>query len=376
MKVCLVGPAYPYRGGIAHFTSLLAKEFAGSHDVHIINFKRLYPDFLFPGKTQFDESGSPLEVASERIIDSLNPFSFLAAARAIARRRPDLVVFQWWHPFFAFAYSTASFFLKRFCKTRVVFLCHNVLPHEASVFDRLLIKIGFSQADAFLVQSREDRDNLERIKRRPRVDLHPHPIYDVFKRGETTREQARERLGVEGPMLLFFGYIRPYKGLKILLEAFAGVLSRRPARLFVVGEFYEDKTPYLQLIDQLSLGGQVSLVDRYVPNEEVELYFAACDLVVLPYLSATQSGIVQIAFGFDKPVVVTAVGGLPDVVDHGETGFVVPPGCPDALAEAVIEFFEQGRAADFTGKIRIAKERFSWARCIEKLIQLGRSGRE
>jgi glycosyltransferase involved in cell wall biosynthesis len=376
MKVCLVGPAYPYRGGIAHFTSLLAKEFAGSHDVFLINFKRLYPDFLFPGKTQFDESGSPLEVVSERIIDTLNPFSFFTAARAIARQRPDLVVFQWWHPFFAFAYWTTAFLVKRFCKARVVFLCHNVLPHEASVFDRLLIKIGFAQADAFLVQSGEDRDNLERIKRRPRADLHPHPIYDVFKRGEVTREQARERLGVDGPMLLFFGYIRPYKGLRVLLEAFAGVVSNRPAGLFVVGEFYEDKAPYLQLIDRLSLGGRITLVDRYVPNEEVELYFAACDLVVLPYLSATQSGIVQIAFGFDKPVVVTAVGGLPDVVDHGETGYVVPPNNPDALAGAVIEFFEKGKAGEFSRNIQTVKERFSWARCVEKLIGLGRTGRD
>ena len=375
MKVCLVGPVYPYRGGIAHFTSLLAREFAVSHDVSIINFKRLYPNFLFPGKTQFDESGSPLEAASERLIDSLNPLSFLAAARARARRRPDLVVFQWWHPFFAFAYAAAVFFLKRFCKTRVVFLCHNVLPHEASRFDRLLIRIAFSQADAFLVQSGEDRIKLERIKRRPRAEVQAHPIYDVFRRGETTREKARQRLGVEEPMLLFFGYIRPYKGLKILLEAFAGVLPRRPARLFVVGEFYEDKDPYLGLIDRLSLSDRITLVDRYVPNEEVELYFAACDLVVLPYLSATQSGIVQIAYGFDKPVVVTAVGGLPDVVDHGKTGFIVPPNSPVALAEAVIKFFEEDKAAEFSQNIRSFKDRFSWARCVEKLIMLSRPER-
>jgi glycosyltransferase involved in cell wall biosynthesis len=374
MKVCLVGPAYPYRGGIAHFTSLLAREFAVSHDVLVINFKRLYPNILFPGKTQFDESGSPLEVASERIIDSLNPLSFYTAARTMAGRRPDLVVFQWWHPFFAFAYSTSAFLLKRFHETRRVFLCHNVLPHEASATDRLLIRIGFSQADAFLVQSEEDRANLERIKRRPRVEVHPHPIYDVFRRGEMSREQARQQLGIDGPMLLFFGYIRPYKGLPILLEAFARVLTRLPARLFIVGEFYEDKAPYLRLIERLSLNGRVTLVDRYVPNEEVELYFTACDLVVLPYLSATQSGIVQIAYGFDKPVVVTAVGGLPDVVDHGRTGMVVPPGDPKALAEAVVEFFEGDKAAEYSRGIQAVKGKFSWTRCVEKLVELGEAG--
>jgi glycosyltransferase involved in cell wall biosynthesis len=373
MKVCLVGPAYPYRGGIAHFTTLLANEFAGDHGVSIINFKRLYPDFLFPGKTQYDESESPLQVDSHRLIDTLNPFSFIAAGRAIGRLQPELVVFQWWHPFFAFAYCITAFLLKRLCRARVVFLCHNVLPHEASVFDRLLIKIGFFQADAFLVQSGEDRANLEHLKKQPRVDLHPHPIYDVFKRGEISRQQARERLGVEEPMLLFFGYIRPYKGLNTLLEAFAQVLPARPSRLFVVGEFYEDQAPYLQTIERLGLGDRISLVDRYVPNEEVELYFAACDLVVLPYLSATQSGIVQIAFGFDKPVVVTEVGGLPDVVDHGRTGYVVPPNRPDALARAIVDFFDQDKAAEFSVNIQAAKERFSWTRCIEKLIKLGRA---
>jgi glycosyltransferase involved in cell wall biosynthesis len=370
MNVCLVGPAHPYRGGIAHFTSLLAKEFSKEHDVSVINFKRMYPSFLFPGKTQFDDSSSPLEVESSRLIDSMNPFTFFTTARFIARRRPHMVVFQWWHPFFAFAYATIAFLLRRMANTKVIFLCHNVLPHEASIFDRALIKIGFRFVDAFLVQSKEDRRNLHQIKRNAVSTFNPLPTYDVFKRGEISAARAREKLAVEGRVVLFFGLIRAYKGLSVLLEAFARSLEKMPATLLIVGEFYEDPEPYLSLMDRLSIRDRIILVDRYVPNEEVETYFTACDVVVLPYLSATQSAIVQIAFGFEKPVIVTRVGGLPDVVEHGATGYLVPPGDAESLAAAIVEFFSAGDPAAFEENIRAAKDAFSWRRCVEKLLSL------
>ncbi|MFH1755346.1 MAG: glycosyltransferase [Candidatus Latescibacterota bacterium] len=376
MKVCLVGPAHPYRGGIAHFTSLLAKEFSREHDVSVINFKRLYPSFLFPGKTQFDDSAAPLQVEAERRIDSLNPWTYFTSARAIARRKPDMVVFQWWQPFFAFAYASMSFLLRRMTKAKIVFLCHNVLPHEASVFDRILIRIGLSGADAFLVQSREDEKNLRRLKGDVTAAINPHPIYDVFKRGIITREDARDRLHLNGRVLLFFGYIRAYKGLTILLEAFAKSLEQIESTLLIVGEFYEDPDQYTSLMDRLSIRDRIILVDRYVPNEDVEMYFAACDLVVLPYLSATQSGIVQISYGFGKPVIVTRVGGLPDVVDHGATGYVVPPGDPAAFADAIIDFFREDNTAVFEKNIEAAKGKFSWKRCVETLLALGASGQD
>ncbi|NIM19618.1 MAG: glycosyltransferase [Candidatus Latescibacteria bacterium] len=370
MKVCLVGPVYPYRGGIAHFTSLLAKEFAKDHEISIINFKRLYPSFLFPGKTQFDESGSPLQVESERLIDSMNPFTWILTARAIARRRPDLVVFQWWQPFFAFTYAGVLFFLKLFWKSQVVYLCHNVLPHEASIFDRTLIKIGFTFVNAFLVQSQEDRMNLLRFRKHARVAVNPHPIYDVFKQSYITREEAREKLGIQDRITLFFGYIRPYKGLRVLLEAFAESIERVPSTLLIVGEFYEDQESYISLMEELSIRDKIVLVDRYVPNEEVEIFFTACDIVVLPYLSATQSGIVQIAFGFGKPVIVTGVGGLPDVVEDGVTGYVVPPNDPESLAKAIVHFYSQGDSTTFEENIQAAKDKFSWKRCKGTLVEL------
>ncbi len=369
-KVCLVGPVYPYRGGIAHFTSVLAEEFGKHHDVLVVNFKRLYPSFLFPGKTQFDTSGEPLDVPSRRLIDTMNPLSFWSAAQAMRSYRPDLIVFQWWHPFFAVAYAVIILLLGGSLKRRVAFLCHNVLPHEKSLIDTVLIRLGFSQVSRFLVQSQEDRRNLLSIKKGAVVDVHPHPIYDIFNKGRHTRETARREIGVDGRVILFFGLIRPYKGLRVLIQAFAKTIQQIEATLMIVGEFYEDRQPYVSEIEGLGIGDRVRMVDQYVPNEEVEKYFVAADVVVLPYLSATQSGIVQIAFGFDRPVVVTRVGGLPDVVEDGVSGYVVTPGDPDALSGAMLEFFRDGTAQRLQDGIAKAKHRFSWGRCREILCGL------
>lgn len=373
MKVCLVGPTYPYRGGIAHFTAQLAREFGKDHDLFIVNFQRQYPSFLFPGKTQYDESGVPVDVESERLIDSINPLSFRKAARAIIDYRPDLVVFQWWHPFFAFVYRSISGRVRKRSHASVVFLCHNVLPHESSVVDRVLVRHAFGAVNRFLVQSKEDQEKLRRIKPDAVSRFHPLPIFDVFNSGRYSRETARRELGVEGKVLLFFGYIRPYKGLGVLLEAFAETLRDGPATLFIVGEFYEKREHYDSMIIELGIADHIRVVDEYVPNEAVEKYFRACDVVVLPYLSATQSGIVQVAYSFDKPVIVTGVGGLPDVVDDGETGFVVPPRDPGAFAGAIREFFGGGAPDRFEDRIVAVKSRFSWEGCKELLIELANS---
>ena len=368
MRVCLVGPAYPYRGGIAHFNSNLAREFAKEHDVQIVNFTRMYPSFMCPGRTQYDESDSPLRVDSERIVDCLNPITWYRAGRAISRFAADLVVFQWWQPFFGPAFRTVT--EARRSNKPVVFLCHNVVPHESSVFDRILTEIGFAGADAFLVQSREDGENLRRLRKDAVMDVNPHPIYDFFDGNRFDRETARRELGVSGSVILFFGYVRPYKGLGLLMDAFARALKRVPATLLIVGEFYEKREPYDEQISGLSIGEHVRVVDEYVANEEVEKYFKAADLVVLPYLSATQSGIVQTSYSFGKPVVVTEVGGLPDVVTDGETGYVVPKNDAEALAAAIVRFFDEDQGARMTDNIRAGRERFSWQRCVNVLLSL------
>jgi glycosyltransferase involved in cell wall biosynthesis len=369
MRVCLVGPAYPYRGGIAHFNSSLALEFARDHTVRIVNFTRLYPAFLFPGKTQYDDSKSPLEVDSHRMIDCINPITWVRAGRAISRFDPELVVFQWWHPFFGPAYRIVASSSGRHAP--IVFLCHNVLPHESSAFDRTLMKIGFGGSDAYLVQSREDGENLRRIYEDPVMAVNPHPIYDFFDGHRYDRSSARRALDVDGPVVLFFGYVRPYKGLGVLIDAFAEVLRRIPATLLIVGEFYEKREPYDRRIADLSIGGHVRVVDEYVPNEDVEKYFKAADLVALPYVSATQSGIVQTSYCFGKPVVVTDVGGLPDVVTNGETGYVVPRNDSGTLAGAIVRYFEEDAGARMADNIRAGLDRFSWRRCVQTLVSLG-----
>jgi glycosyltransferase involved in cell wall biosynthesis len=368
LRIVLVGPAWPYRGGISHYNTCLARELARSHDMTVVNYSRLYPDFLFPGRTQYDESETALRIESRRLIDSINPFTWLRAGFAIARLRPDAVVVQWWHPYFAPALSKICFIVRVLTRARIVFVCHNVVPHETSPADRCLSAIAFAGAHGFIVQSGEDLSNLRRFRRGAPAAVHPHPIYDFFRTGEMTREAARSAIGEGGgPLLLFFGYIRPYKGLMHLIEAMPEISRATGARLLVVGEFYEEEAPYLKRVAELGMEGAVRFVDRYVGNEEVAGFFTAADLVVLPYLSATQSGIAQIAVAFDRPMVATRVGGLPEVVVEGRTGFIVEPGDPAALAAAVRRFFEEGWAVRMAPEFAAEKERFSWAGMVREL---------
>jgi glycosyltransferase involved in cell wall biosynthesis len=367
-RFCLIGPTYPYRGGISHYNTCLMRELEKRYEVHAINFSRLYPGFLFPGTTQLDESKTPLAAESERIIDSINPFTWIRTGFRAARLRPDVTLVQWWHPFFAPAMFTICSILRLMRRGKIVFLCHNVLPHEKSLVDRMLAGVAFAAADGFLVQSREDREKLLRIRKKAPVAVHPHPIYDFFGTGSVTKEWARRTIGAgDGPLLLFFGYIRGYKGLVYLIEAMPLIREKVPAKLLVVGEFYEDSRPYTELAARLGLDTAVRFESRYVGNEEVESYFVASDLVILPYVSATQSGIVQIAIAFDRPVVVTDVGGLPEAVEREKTGFVVPARDPAALARVVVRFFEEGWGPRMAPFFADEKKRFSWEAMVDAI---------
>jgi glycosyltransferase involved in cell wall biosynthesis len=323
----------------------------------------LYPDFLFPGRTQLDASAEPLRaegVQVQRLVDSIAPHTWWRAAAAVRRFGARLLIVQWWHPFFAPAVAMVARGARR-GGVRVVLLCHNVLPHERSRLDSALARLGLGAADGFLVQSQPDLELLERLHpTRPRL-LTPHPAYTFFARGRVEREAARQSLGLDGPVVLFFGLVRAYKGLDVLLRAVALARQRVALRLVVAGEFYQERAPYERLIRDLGLEAAVRLDDRYIPNEVVETYFRAADLVVLPYVSATQSGIAQIALGFERPVVVTEVGGLPEAVRPGETGYVVPPRDPQALAAALVDFFTTGAAARMRPHLSGAAAGFSWA---------------
>ena len=371
MRICIVGPAHPYRGGISHFTQMLARAFQRSHEVRIVSYSRLYPSLLFPGRTQYDEGGALVQVEALRRIDSVNPLSYGRAARAVWEFEPDLVVVKWWHPFFAPALRAIVSAVKRRSKAPVVFLCHNVLPHEGSQAATVLARWGLRAADAYLVQSREDLATLQRIVPHVVAEVHPHPTYTQFAASTVTRAQARARLGVDGRVLLFFGLVRPYKGVDDLLRAFALLPAEPRTTLYVVGEFYEARERYHRLLRSLGIEERVRVVDRYVPDAEVATYFMAADLVVLPYTSASQSGIAQTAFAFERPVVVTAVGGLPDVVEDGVTGYVVPPRNPEALASAINRYFAGDAASRMPQAIRANAPRFTWDGCAQALIALG-----
>jgi glycosyltransferase involved in cell wall biosynthesis len=374
MRIAMLGPTSPYRGGISHYTTLLARELAREHDIEVQSFTRMYPDLLFPGKTQLDESAAALDFPSTRVLDSIDPRTWRRAGKAMAASRPALAVFQWWHPFFAPSYRTAALWLKRHSpRTTRVFLCHNVRPHEASLVDDGLLRLAYSGADAFLIHTEGDREELARLAPGKPIAVHPHPTYDVFddlSEGELSREEARSLLKLEGEVLLFFGYIRAYKGLRYAIEALPKILEERPVTLVIAGEFYEDRAETEALIDRLGVRAHVRLYDQYIPNEEVARYFRAADLCVQPYVSATQSGITQLAWGFARPVLATAVGGLPEVIDDGVTGYLVPPETPAAIADAVLDFFENERGGAMERAVIEARERFSWPSLARELLSL------
>ena len=374
-RLVLVGPAYPYRGGIAHFLEKMARDLrARGHDVEIVTFTRQYPERLFPGATQFEPAPSRSAVPAVRLIDTLNPVSWLRAARHIARLAPDAVVFAYWMPFFAPAFGTLARRLRRRGIPSIA-VVHNALPHEPRPGDVALSKYFLRACAGFVTLSDAVTRDLAALGVRGPVRQVAHPVYDVFG-APVPKASARAKLGLpaDAPVLLFFGFVRKYKGLHVLIEAMPRIVAALPGvRLVVAGEFYEDEAPYRERIERLGLTEHVVIHDRYIPNDAVATYFSAADLVVQPYVSATQSGVAQIAFHFERPVVVTDVGGLAEVVPDGRAGFVVPPEDPEALARAVVRFFREGLAERLAAGVREAKRRYGWEPLYEALETLVRS---
>ena len=367
-KVCLIGPSYPFRGGIPHYTTLLFRALKKRYETRFFSFTRQYPKWLFPGKNDRDPSRIPIRDGDiEPMLDSLNPLTWVKTAEKVNQFAPDLLILPWWVTFWVPQFWTILKCVNR-SRTKILFICHNVASHESRWYYRLGTRLVLKRGDFFVVHSEEERQRLLALIPGAKVAKVFHPTYDIFHSG-ISKEEARRRLGVSGDVLLFFGFVRPYKGLMTLLEAMPEILERRPVTLLVVGEFWEDKDSYLQRMADLKVSEHIRMVDEYVPNEDVGLYFAASDLVVLPYVSVTGSGIVQVAFGCERPVVVTHVGGLPEVVADGETGYVVPPEDPDSLADAVLCFLE-GDREKFITAIREHFKRFSWEQMVDMIESL------
>ena len=366
MKIAMIGPSAPFRGGIAHYTTLLYRHLKKRHEVRFFAFKRQYPGWLFPGKTDIDPSISPFAApGAERVLDSMNPLTWVATAQKIIQSRCDLVILPWWVSFWAPQFLTILSLVHHRSNAKILFICHNVVAHESKFFDKLLTRIVLSLGDYYIVHSKEDEVNLRSMLPGSVIRRQFHPTYDAFNLDGIAPEPCQKAIAVKSPVILFFGFIREYKGLKYLLAAMPAILKKIPLTLLIVGEFWKDKAVYLKMIDDLGIGAHVNIVDAYVPNEDVDQYFNAADLVVQPYVSATGSGVVQMAFGFNKPVVATAVGSLPEIVEDGKTGFVVPPADPFAIVRAVIRFFDENKAVAFGENIKNQQYRFSWDNLVD-----------
>lgn len=368
MRICLIGPSHPFRGGITHHTTLLYRHLRQRHQVSFYAFKRQYPRWLFPGRTDRDVSKTPLrDEGAQHILDSINPMTWWGVYRRIKRECPDLVIIPWWTSFWTIQFWTIATLVKRFSSAKILFICHNVVDHEDYVFSKICARAVLSKGDHFFVHSENDARRLREMLSPAAHIIHAfHPLYDFFNDGAISKTEARKRLGLEGDAILSFGFVRPYKGVDHLIRAMPPILRRRRVTLLIVGEFWEGREAFAQKIRNLGLEHAVRVVDKYIPNEEVGLYFSAANLVVLPYVSGTGSGVIQIAYGLERPVVATRIGSLPEVVEDGKTGYLVNPGDPRALADAVIRFFEEQKEAEFVENIRHAKRKFSW----ESLVAL------
>ena len=369
-KATILSAAFPLRGGIAHFAGLLYKELVKSLDVNVITFKRQYPSFLFPGKTQL-ETGSDVEAIPTTIeLDSINPINWIIIGNRIKREAPDYLILKYWMPFFAPIYGTISRIVKKNKKTKILIICHNIIPHEKKPGDKTLTKYLFNTADWFVTLSQSVQSELLSLYPNAKEKLLFHPIYSNFG-SPVDKEDARTRLKLSSKnILLFFGFIRDYKGLDTLLKAIALIKDKHKFTLVIAGEFYSNEAKYLELIKKLDLDSYVKLFNDFIPTNEVKYYFSACDVVVLPYKSATQSGIVQIANNFSKPMISTNVGGLSEVISNGKTGYLVEKESPNQLAEKILKYFNENKEKEFSNNIKNEVDKYSWKEFVKGIMEL------
>ncbi len=368
-RIGLLGPLHPWRGGLAQYLQLLGEALEAHADVRAVTFTRQYPDFLFPGTSQFDPDAPRPRFPTEAIVDSIGPWSWRRAAAHLERFAPGAVVLKWWMPFFAPAFASSVGPLRR-RGTRVVLVCDNLVPHEPRFFDPAFSAWMMRNSDGYLVMSDSVEADLDRLKRGAPRRRVPHPFYAQFDRGRHTRDSARAALGLTGDVALFFGYIRHYKGLDTLLQAWPRVRERRPgATLVVAGESYEDAAPYRALVNAAGEGA-VRWLDRYIPDEEVEALFRAADVTVLPYRSATQSGVTHVAYALGCPVIATRVGGIAETVRDGETGLTCAPEDPAALADTIVRFFAEGLRPAMAPHIAALQAQHSWEALAASTVDL------
>ena len=371
MKIVIIGTAHPYRGGLAAYNERLAHEFVRQgHEVEVLTFTLQYPSFLFPGKTQYSAEKPPKNLKIFRKINSINPFNWWKTGREIKRKQPDLIVYCYWTSFMAPCFGTIARFAKN-PKSKHIALIHNMLPHEQNLLDKIFPAYFVKPMDGFVAMAESVVRDIDKFDRhaKPKI-VSPHPIYDHY--GELMSKQtARKHLNLDEnyDYALFFGFIRHYKGLDLLLDAFGDErIKQLKIKLLIAGEFYETPDFYYQKVKDLNIADRVIFFPDYISDDEVKYYFCAADIVAQPYRSATQSGVSQIAYHFEKPMLVTDVGGLAEIVPNGKVGYVVDIQ-PKAIADALIDFFENKRENIFIENIRAEKQKYSWAKMTEAVLK-------
>ena len=371
-RIIIVGPAYPYRGGIADFNERLAREFQREgHEVITYTFTLQYPNFLFPGKTQYSTSAAPEELTIVRKVNSVNPFNWIKVGREIRRQRPDMVMIRFWLPFLAPCLGTIARIIRRDKKIKVVGLLDNVIPHEHRIGDRVFARYMIKSLEGYVAMSEAVLADAKSFDDSKPLALTPHPLYDNFGT-KVTREEAITHLGLDAEMryILFFGLIRDYKGLDLLLRAFADErLRSKKTKLIVAGEFYSNAELYEQLERELDITQHIVWYKEFIPADQVRYFFAAADLVAQPYKTATQSGITQIAYHFERPMLVTNVGGLAEIVPKGKVGYVVEPNAQD-IADALVDFIDNKQEEDFHAGIIEEKAKYAWSNMTAALFNV------
>ncbi len=355
-KIVIVGPAYPYRGGPATYVSYLYGVLSGKFDVKIFNYTLLYPGFLFPGTTQYDESkSSSSKVPNERLINSISPFNWIRAASRIKKENADLVLFDWWQPFFGPCHFAISLLLRKKYAGRILFITENFISHESRFIDSFLTRLGLRNADIFLALSDAVASELKKIASQRKIYRSVLPPFDCYISDYNyDRNTARRELnlGDNDKILLFFGYVRKYKGLDLLISALPAAMKEIPGlKLLIVGEFYDDVLLYSNLIKKLGLADNVKIINKFVPNEEVGKYYTAADAVVLPYRSATQSAVLNVSYSFRKPVIATNVGGLGEFIKDNYTGIIVDHGSPEEITKGIIRYYQTQEQINFRSNI-------------------------
>jgi len=369
-SIKIIGPAYPYRGGIATTNERLALEFASmGFDVDIETFTVQYPSFLFPGKTQYNLKPAPANLVIKRTINSINPLNWQSVGKRICNEKPDLVIIRYWLPFLAPCLGTIAGLIQKNRHSKIICLADNIIPHEHRPGDRLLTNYFIQRIDGLIAMSKSVLTDADTFRKNLSLGYCPHPIFDNY--GERLSfEDAKQKLklDINTSYLLFFGFIRDYKGLDLLLNAFTDERLRNfPVKLLIAGEYYSSPEPYLELIRKNNLEDLIELRTEFIPDEEVNLYFSAADMVVQPYKSATQSGVTQIGYHFNKPMLVTNVGGLSEIIPDGKIGYVVEPES-QKIADALVDFYENNRIAEFETNIVEEKKKFSWENMVNAFL--------